>query len=63
MRNNSSHYGSYTSIDACKREYCGLHFMAVSLRRADGSICIAIEALVVESEDIADVGKHSSAVM
>jgi hypothetical protein len=54
MRNNFSRYGSYASIDACKRDYCscGLHYMSVSLRRADGSICVAIEALV-ESEDIA----------
>ena len=54
MRNNFSRYGSYASIDACKRDYCscGLHYMSVSLRRADGSICVAIEALL-ESEDIA----------
>ena len=53
MRNNFSRYGSYISIDVCKRDYCtlGLYYISVSLRRADGSICLAIEALV-ETESI-----------
>ena len=52
-RNNFSRYGSYISLDVCKRDYCtlGLYYISVSLWRADGSICLAIEALV-ETESI-----------
>ena len=53
QRNNFSRNGSYISIDACKRDYCssGHEYVSVSMRRADGSVCLAIEALV-ESETI-----------